>query len=176
MSNVFKMIIGNKYNRLTAIEPTNQRIDGKIVWRYLCECGKEHVTAGRDVARGNTKSCGCLQKEMSLKRSTTHGAKRNGKTLRSYSIWCGMKTRCKSGYEKSHRYFDRGIIVCDRWLSYENFIQDMGEPPEGTSLDRINNNGNYEPGNCRWADDLTQSANKGRKTETYILIDTDYLF
>jgi hypothetical protein len=131
--------------------------DGARVAVFQCECGKNELVRWYNVRYGIAQSCGCLRKLNSGTR--THGySQSNNKT---YVAWESMHKRCKSKREKWVKsYVRRGIVVCDRWGSFEKFLEDMGEAPEGTSLDRINNDGNYEPSNCRWADTKTQSRNR----------------
>lgn len=91
----------------------------------------------------------------------SHGHTVNGKSSKTFQVWHDMIRRCRSKNRKDYcRYGGRGIDVCDRWLKFENFLADMGEKPDGMSIDRKDNNGNYEPGNCRWATSIEQSANK----------------
>lgn len=136
----------------------------KIYYRCLCDCGKETVVMSSDLRSGHTRSCGCLQAERTSTANLKHGhSMGTGKNSPTYRSWFAMKSRCTNpnniGYED---YGGRGITVCDRWLEFVNFLEDMGEKPKGKSLDRIDNDGNYEPGNCRWADNITQ-ANNTRK-------------
>jgi hypothetical protein len=88
-----------------------------------------------------------------------HGHNRRGKRSRTYNCWANMRARCKPGHQDATFYHDRGIQVCERWESFDNFLADMGECPPGLTIDRKDSNGNYEPDNCRWADDHTQKNN-----------------
>lgn len=134
--------------------------------RYLCrcQCGNEKVVLRRSLVTGNTKSCGCLRDSQNRRANVKHLHTRNRKATKTYTVWRNMVHRCgnpnRPGYEN---YGGRGITVCSRWKGehgFENFLADMGEKPEGLSLDRIDNDGNYEPSNCRWATWKQQNTNK----------------
>lgn len=131
----------------------------------VCECGTKKIIMGQSLIRGATVSCGCYGKELARKLKTTHGenmGKSTGRT-RTYSSWAAMMTRCEWGNHPTYeRYGAKGIKVCERWHKFENFKADMGERPEGTSIDRIDNTTGYFPGNCRWANRLQQSLNTSR--------------
>lgn len=143
------------------------RIGANNCWECLCACGDKCTVSGGNLKSGHTQSCGCLHKEITSK---TH--KKHGKTKTpEYQIWAGMKDRCLSKKNISYpRYGGRGITVCNKWMkSFENFIADMGtRPSPDYSIDRINNNGNYEPSNCRWADQKTQANNTSRTIQLNI--------
>lgn len=129
---------------------------------FQCECGNKTIVIRYGVISGTTSSCGCFQRESLSLRRTSHGHKRNGTESKTYKCWRTMLGRCFNKNNASYDdYGGRGITVCDRWLnSFENFLDDMGESPEGMSLDRFpNNNGNYEPENCRWATVKEQHRN-----------------
>jgi hypothetical protein len=115
---------------------------------------------------GHTRSCGCLGHEWtkSGKANLKHGQAKKGMISPEHKIWQGIIKRCTNpNNHKWHRYGGRGIIVCNRWKIFENFLADMGERPKGLSIDRINNDGNYEPGNCRWATAKIQANNQTRR-------------
>ena len=129
---------------------------GEISWLCKCECGVEVVVLGASLRSGNTASCGCLHKESITKIKTTHGLCKHP----LYIVWKNMRIRCTSLGNKSYlNYGGRGIAVCDRWLeSFENFYNDViGGYKKGLQLDRIDNDGNYEPSNCRW---VTRNQNQ----------------
>lgn len=153
---------GRVFGRLTVL----RRSDKKGCWWCQCSCGSpEKQIQHGNLTYGSTKSCGCIARETSIRNNTTHG-KTNTLT---YKTWQGMHTRCENpNYKIFHRYGGRGIYVCERWNSFENFYEDMGEKPKGCSLDRIDNDGPYAPWNCRWATSKQQCRNRGTmKMVTY---------
>jgi hypothetical protein len=126
-------------------------------WHCVCDCGGERLVAASSLRQGGSKSCGCLQREC----KTKHGHTKGGKVTRAYRCWVAMRQRCFNPNHEAYPYYGgRGITVCERWLSFENFFADMGAPPRNRTLDRIDVNGNYEPNNCRWASTFEQSRNK----------------
>lgn len=158
----FKDLTGQVFGRLTVLEVAFRK-SGKQYWLCRCECGKELATRGTSLVLGIARSCGCLKIDMLASQAKTHGHSGQGPSP-TYITWRGMKTRCNN--PKHRRYSDyggRGIKVCERWMDFNNFLADMGERPEGLTLDRIDPNGNYEPGNCRWATDSVQQTNKRKK-------------
>lgn len=156
------------FGRLTVIgynSFSRSRCDS--MWDCECVCGQKTIVASKHLRQGRIKSCGCLQKEMVSKRFSKHKLVESSE----YVSWCGMKYRCYNVGCKSYiNYGGRGIAVCERWLqSFENFLEDMGKKPSPIhSIDRINNNGNYEPGNCRWATPPQQGRNVRRNVNITI--------
>lgn len=155
-----KDLTGQKFTRLTVLGLHEIRAKNSY-WHCVCECGNKMITRSDALKSGRAKSCGCLHKESASNicksRNTTHG-KAGSKT---YKIWVGMLSRCTNPNTNCFKsYGGRGISICERWRTFENFIADMGECPPGLSIDRIDVNGDYEPSNCRWADMKTQSRNK----------------
>jgi hypothetical protein len=151
--------MGETFGRLTVIaELADRDSHGNRLFRCRCSCGNERVLRASPLRKGRVLSCGCLNREKINKACTTHG---KYKTPTWYS-WQSMLSRCRSPKSPGYKYYGgRGIAVCDRWLKFENFFADMGERPDGLTLDRYpDNDGNYEPGNCRWATPLEQIHNR----------------
>jgi hypothetical protein len=147
-------VAGRRYGRLVAIERVALTKNRSWTWRCLCDCGAE-VVVSLAVLRNGRKSCGCIAREI-------HDAKYTPGRRGSQGSFIAMKKRCLNPLDSSFpNYGGRGVTICARWLScFENFFADMGERPEGTTLDRIDVYGNYEPSNCRWATDDVQQANR----------------
>lgn len=150
---------GRRSGRLVVLRMEGRKADGSSLWLCQCDCGTTKVIRASSLMNGDTVSCGCYQSEQF---SIRKNALRHGKTeTRAYRAWCKMRGRCKNPREKFYRHYGgRGITICPEWDSFEQFYADMGDPPEGMTLDRVNPNGNYEPSNCRWADWITQSQNR----------------
>ena len=147
--------IGDRFGRLLVVG----RKDGgrRVLWICRCDCGGEACSLGQNLRAGKTTSCGCRQREVAGNLTKTHGASSG----REFSSWMSMRQRCtKQTCKQWKHYGGRGISICARWSSFENFLADMGPRPPGTTLDRVNNDGNYEPGNCRWATHTEQQRNR----------------
>lgn len=169
-NNLGSEIIGQRFGRLTV-----RRHIKKSMWRCLCDCGKYCHVRRRSLLDGVTKSCGCLRRQIASKRNLIHGHTRNQSPSQEFVIWSGMKQRCFNPKSISFKnYGGRGISICERWISgdgkrtgYQCFFDDMGKRPSREhSIDRIDNNGNYEPDNCRWATAKQQVKNR-RPTKSY---------
>lgn len=160
----YRDLTGKVFGRLTILRIGEPAEWGGIRWVCKCECGNEKLICGNDITRTHrtpTRSCGCLATELFGLRNTTHGQNRGGKRSASYLSWCAMKNRCLNPNSTNHQdYMARGIKICQRWIdSFQDFSDDMGPRPRRMSIDRIDNSGNYEPGNCRWGDDFVQHNN-----------------
>lgn len=155
-------LTGRVFGRLTVVGFSERR-GNKYYWHCTCSCGSEAIVERSKLksATRPTQSCGCLTREATRERSTVHGHNRAHKPSPEYNSWRAMMQRCTNPRDKFwHRYGGRGIRVCERWHAFENFLADMGEKPSPKhSVDRVNNDGNYEPSNCRWASTTEQSGN-----------------
>jgi hypothetical protein len=153
-----KDITGRRFARLLVISrsPRPNPKSQKAQWICRCDCGTQLDVVGDNLRTGNTRSCGCLKKELSISRPFKHG---QSHTL-AYRSWHGARSRCTDPEDPAYSYYGaRGITFCARWDKFENFLADMGDRPRGRSLDRIDNDGNYEPDNCRWATRAEQRKN-----------------
>ena len=153
-------LTGIKFGRWT-VQGRGPSKNSQIMWECKCDCGTEKLVYGSFLRKRESTSCGCYRAEQVVKAKTKHGHARNAKRNPTYRSWESMKSRVFSDhYVGKQHYKDAGVTVCAEWLDFTNFLRDMGERPEGTTLDRINPFGNYEPSNCRWADAKTQRNNR----------------
>lgn len=152
-------LTGQKFGRLTVVKRHGSDVRKRARWVCRCDCGKTCIKAGGYLTSGDVRSCGCLRHE-SWNQTHGHSCREDGSPSRVYRIWLNMKYRCNTQTGRGWRdYGGRGITYDPRWEVFENFLADMGEPPAGTSLDRIDNDGPYTKDNCRWADRATQRQN-----------------
>lgn len=152
---------GRNQSRWTIIGRATPRRGRRGLVHARCACGNERVMSAYAIRAGFSLSCGCLHREVVRALSTTHGMGRRSDRDGTYRSWDSMKQRCRNpGHHKFPSYGGRGINVCERWLSYENFFADMGKRPPGTTLGRKDNDGNYTPENCAWQTSREQSGNK----------------
>lgn len=158
----FKDLRGQRFSKLVVLERAENARNGQARFKCRCDCGNEVVVVGSDLKSGRTQSCGCFQRECAVQKHTTHGMRHT----KNYSTWCNIRQRCynpKSKYYKD--YGGRGITMYEPWINdfqafydYVSQLEHFGE--DGFTFDRVEVNGNYEPGNLRWATMKEQQRNR----------------
>lgn len=154
--------MGKQFGYLAVEEEITERRLGQIVWRCLCKCGNYKNISGCHLKTGKIVSCGCYRSKINHELKTIHGKARCfGIRSSEYKSWSEMKARCTNKNRDFYPdYGGRGIKFCERWKSFSNFFDDMGSRPIGTSLDRIDADGDYEPSNCKWSTAKEQASNR----------------
>ena len=170
----FMNMTGLKYNRLTVVEYRGKQSWSHHQWLCKCDCGNTVVCLGENLRSGNTMSCGCFNIEVNRSKGRSNNLDINLSDNKLHGSYKEMIRRCSDKNSISYpRYGGRGISVCKRWVDDENaFFKDMGKRPDGTSLDRIDNNGDYSPSNCKWSTHAEQSQNTRETKLTSDLVRT----
>ena len=158
--------IGDKYGKLTILEETNKRLNRSVIYKCKCDCGNTIETTSTRLKLGLKKSCGCYQKERASESNKTHGMS----NTKLFMVWSDMVSRCNRSTHHAYNYYGgRCIRVCDEWqndfMNFYNWATNNGYK-EGLTIDRINNDGNYEPNNCRWVTMRIQCDNKRKPKST----------
>lgn len=160
-------LVGRKFGRLTVIKEASIVSNYRRRWLCQCECGGTKTTIGKSLLNGDTKSCGCLQKEVTAKTRTVHGLRYTPE----FYVWSSMKDRCRNPNCRKFKFYGaRGVCVTPEWEKFENFYRDMGPRPSSAhSIERMDSNGNYEPSNVYWA--TKDQQNRTQRSTLLVSID-----
>lgn len=169
LSSRTRNLSGRGFGKLRVKWPVERRRNGHVLYLCDCECGAEVFVTCSNLASSHTQSCGCHQIEVTADANRKHGGTRSS----LYRVWMQMRQRCCLPTAPNYKWYGaRGITVCDRWMSdFSAFAKDMGERPKGGTIDRVDNDGPYEPGNCRWATSQSQQVRNSRKVKCALRVE-----
>ena len=156
-----KDLTGQRFGRLVVLSENGRNNNGNVCWKCQCDCGKKCIISSNRLVKGDTKSCGCIKKENAKKAAVKHNQSSKVNYTPVYKTWQAMIQRCYNPNSPNYLYYgSRGIKVCERWWSFENFYVDVGDRPKGKTLDRKNPDDDYNPINWRWATPQEQAQTK----------------
>lgn len=154
-------LTGQRFGRLLVLNEARRDKHESVLWQCQCDCGNLSTVSGASLRAKNSVSCGCYRREAASKANSTHRQSRVGKVSPTYKVWLQMRQRCYNPNSPRYKnYGGQGIAICKRWQDFENFHFDMGDKPQGLSIEREDNSDGYKPSNCKWATDQEQMHNK----------------